>query len=106
MVITATSKTAALGGIWSSIGLTLFEAWSEQATFGSVSASNLASLTSAALFLFLPVFFLVIGQNTGALSRSWVLDADARAEYWIVVKRMFVWFVSAGMSWLVVSAFA
>jgi hypothetical protein len=105
MLITPTSKTAAIGGIWSSIGLTLFEALAEQAKFGSGTAYNLAWLTSAELFFFLPIFFLVIGQNTGAFIRSWFFDADERAEYWIVVKRMIVWFVSAGMSLLVVSAF-
>ena len=104
-MITPTAKTAAIAGIWSSVGLTLFGAWAEQAQFGSVTAYNLAWLSSAALFFFLPAFFLVIGQNTDALRRFWFLDEDERAEYWIVVKRMIVWFVSAGMSSFVVSAF-
>jgi hypothetical protein len=105
MQITPTSRTAVFAGIWSSTGLTLFEAWVEQAKFGSVTTYNLTWLTGAALFFFLPTFFLVIGQNTGAFSRSWFLDPAKRAEYWIVVKRMIVWVVSAGMSLLVISAF-
>ena len=38
------------------------------------------------------------------LSRAWILDPRERAECWIVVKRMIVWFVCAGVSGLVVSA--
>jgi hypothetical protein len=96
MYIEPTNRTAAIAGIWSSMGLVPFDAWIEQAKFGSVLTYNLMWLSGSAVFFFLPVLFFVIGRNTGAFSRAWILDHKERAAYWIVVKRMFVWFVSAG----------
>ena len=104
MDIEATNRTAAIAGIWSSMGLVPFDAWIEQAKFGSVLTYNLTWLLGSAAFFFLPVFFLVIGRNTGAFGRTWILDPKERAEYWIVVKRMFVWFVSAGVAGGLVAA--
>lgn len=104
MRIEPTNRTAAITGIWSSLGLVPFEAWIEQAKFGSVLTYNLTWLSGAGVFFFLPVFFFVVGRNTGAFSRAWILDPKERAEYWIVVKRMLVWFVSAGAAGVLVSA--
>jgi hypothetical protein len=98
MCIEPTYRTAAIAGMWSSIGLASFEAWIERAQFGSVLTYNLMWLSGAAVFFFLPVLFFVIGRNTGAFGRTWILDPKERAEYWIVVKRMLVWFVSAGVA--------
>lgn len=86
------------------MGLVPFEAWIEQAKFGSVLTYNLMWFLGTAVFFFLPVFFLVIGRNAGAFGRTWILDPKERAEYWTVVRRMFVWFVSAGVAGVLVSA--
>jgi hypothetical protein len=100
----ATNRTAAIAGIWSSVGLVPFDTWVEQAKTGAVLTYNLTWLLVAAVFFFVPIFFFVIGRNTGPFSRTWILDPSGRAEYRIVVKRMLVWFVCAGVTGAVVSA--
>lgn len=104
MRITASSKTAAMAGVWSSIGLSLGDAWLGHAQSGSGLAGDLAWFSGAAVFFYLPVFFLVIGRHTCAFSRLWLLDPKERAAYWPVMKRMLVWFACTGVSMIVVSA--
>lgn len=95
MSIAPTNRTAAITGIWSSMGLVPFDAWSEHARFASVLTHNLAWLSVLAVFFFLPVIYFVIGRHTGAFSRAWFLDPAERAEYLVVVKRMLAWFLGA-----------
>lgn len=104
MSIEPTNLSAAIAGIWSSLGLVPFEGWIEQAKFGSVLMYNLTWLSGAAVFFFLPVLFFVIGRNTGAFGRSWIIDPKERTKYWLIVKRMLVWFGSAGLAGILVSA--
>jgi hypothetical protein len=104
MRITPTYRTAAIAGMWSATGLGLLDTWTHHANFASVGMSNLVWLSGAALFFLVPVFFLVIGARTASFSRTWFLNPQERAEYWIVVKRMIVWFLSAGATGLLVAA--
>jgi len=104
MEFEATNRTAAIAGIWSSTGLLPFEARIKHAKITSGLAYDLMWLAGAAVFFFLAAFFLVIGRNTGAFSRTWIFDPTERAEYWIVVQRMLVWFFSAGASGLLISS--
>jgi hypothetical protein len=98
------NRTAAIAGIWTSIGMMPFDAWLEHAKFTSVLTYNLTILSFAAVFFLLPTVFFVLGANAGRFGPVWVLDPKERAEYWGVVKRMFVGFASAGMTGILISA--
>lgn len=74
MKIEPIDRTAALAGVWTSMGLTPFDRWLESAKFTSVLTYNLAWLSFAAVFFFLPALYLVIGRDTDAFSRFWILD--------------------------------
>jgi len=104
MRITPSSKTAAIAGVWTSIGMSVGDAWPGHAQSGSGLAGDLAWFSGAAVFFYLPVFFLVIGRHTYAFSRLGLLDPKERVAYGPVMKRMLVWFACAGLSTIVVSA--
>ena len=86
------------------MGFAATDTWMEKMKFGSVLTYNVTWLCVYAVFFFIPGFLFVLGRNTEPLSRAWILNPSERAEYWIVVKRMIVWFVCAGVSGLAVSA--
>lgn len=96
MPLQASHKTAAIAGAWAVLGLIPFEALMEHHRPSSVLSSNLLWLAAMAVFLFVPVYFLVIGRGNESFDRTWFLDRGERARYGVIVKRMFVWFVSAG----------
>ncbi len=60
-----------------------------------VLVTNLISLSFFALFLLAPMYYFVIGTNTGLYSRFWFLDPEQRKAYWVISKRMFCWFAGA-----------
>jgi hypothetical protein len=103
MDLRPTAGTAALAGIWCSIGLVPFDLWVEQAKFASVLTRNLTSITFFAVFLIAPFFYLVIGRDTGPFSRLWFMNPVERAGYLTVAKRMLVWFVSAAIAGSLIS---
>ena len=96
MRIEASSKSAAVAGAWSAFGLVPVDAWLEHHKSISVLTHNLVFLSAAAIFLFVPGYFLVIGHKTGSFSPVWFLHREERARYGVVVKRMLVWFLAAG----------
>ena len=100
----ATNRTATIAGIWSAAGLVPFDPWIEKAKFGSVFVHDLAWLSGAFTFFLLPVCLFVIGQDAVKLSLSWIFNPKERADFWIVVKRMFAWFIGAGMTFGVFAA--
>ena len=103
MNLKPTVGTAALAGVWASIGFVPFDMWMQQVQFTSVLANNLAWTAFGAVFLFLPGVYLVIGRDTGPFSHLWLLDPEQRAEYRTVAKRMVVWFLSAAIAGSLVS---
>jgi hypothetical protein len=78
-------------------GLVPFEAWMER--LGEVPAleHNLLWGGAMVVFLFIPVYFLVLGHGNAPFDRSWFLDAGERARYAVVAKRMAVWFGAAAL---------
>ena len=97
MALKASNVSAALTGAWSALGFVFFEAWMAHHRANSALPYNLLALLAGLIFLFVPGFFFVIGRNTGAFSRWWFTDPTERMHYAIVVRRMFIWFVSAGV---------
>lgn len=92
----ATNRTAMIAGVWSAAGLVPFNTWMEKATFGAVLMHDLAWLSGALLFFFLPVCLFVIGRNAVTLRHTWIFNPKVLAECWIVAKRMFAWLFGAG----------
>jgi hypothetical protein len=90
-----TQKTAAVAGAWTVLGFVPFEMWMERHGPASTIASNILWLAAFAIFLFLPVYFLVFGKHK-PFQRDWFINKEERARYGVIVKRMFIWFVSAG----------
>jgi hypothetical protein len=95
MDIVASPKSAAIAGAWSAFGFVSYEALLGHHKFRYVLTYNVASLAEFVVFLVLPMYFLVIGRDSGPFSRSWFLDAEQRARYGVIVRRVFVWFLSA-----------
>ena len=91
-------RSAAVAGAWSVFGLVPFEAW--MGRLGKLPALERNLLWGAAMvvFLFIPVYFLVLGHGNAPFDRTWFLDAGERARYYVVAKRMAVWFGSAAFA--------
>lgn len=96
MPIEATSRTAAIAGVWTALGFVPLDSWLGHQNSISVLTHNLIFLVVVAVFFFIPVYFLVIGQGNEPFSRNWFLDKENRVRYGIIVRRMLVWFISAG----------
>ena len=58
---------------------------------------NVLWLLALAVLLFVPGYFLVLGRDTEPFGRTWFLNSDERARYGVVLRRMLVWLLSAGV---------
>ena len=96
MSIEATSKTAAVAGVWSVLGFVPFDAWLDHHKSISTLSHNVTFLVVGAVFLFIPAYFLVIGQGNEPFERTWFLDRAERVRYGVIARRMLIWFISAG----------
>jgi hypothetical protein len=104
MHIEASHKSAAIAGAWTVFGLVPFEMWMDHHKTPSVLANNVLWLAATAVFFFVPCYLLVLGHGNEPFSRTWFLDPEERARYGVIVKRVLIWFVSAGAVGVVWSA--
>ncbi|WP_445289531.1 hypothetical protein [Variovorax atrisoli] len=95
--IEASNKTAAAAGAWTSFGLLPFEDWLAQNHIESVLAYNLLWASAVMVFFILPAYFFVLGRSSEPFSRTWFINPADRARYLVIAKRLFVWFISAGV---------
>lgn len=91
------NRTAAMAGIWTALGVLPFVAWSEGGVFSSALAENAAWLGVAAVFIFLPAVYFVVGRDGRRFSRDWVNNPAERARYMALITRMAVWIATAGV---------
>ena len=91
-----TEKTALFTGAWSMFGLVPFDIWMGSRHF-SIMEKNVFWVIAMLLFFIVPFYFFVIGREAAPFSRAWFMDADERARYWVVSKRMLCWFLSAAV---------
>ena len=98
MTNTPSNRTAALAGLWTSLGVLPFAAWSGSGAFSSGLAENAAWLAVAAIFIFLPAVYFVVGRDAGAFSRNWIDNPAERAKYMALLARMAVWIATAGVA--------
>ena len=96
MPIVPTHKTAMLAGAWCTFGFVPFETWMNHQHM-SVLENNLSWLCAALVFLFVPSVYLVIGRDNEPFSRTWFMNPEERARYWVIVKRMLFWFLGASV---------
>lgn len=97
MEIKATNRSAALTGIWTVFGIVPFETWMDDHKTISVFENNILWLAAISIFLIVPGYLFVIGNNNGRFDRLWFLDPEQRKRYGVITKRMFIWFFSAGI---------
>ncbi len=96
MSIQPNRATAAAAGVWAAAGGMAFEQWHAAQTSLSSLTSNLLWGGFMLVFVLLPLAFLVIGRQP-PFGRDWIHDPAERARYWLGVKRMLVWLVTAGL---------
>ncbi|MBB3195072.1 hypothetical protein [Roseateles terrae] len=96
MSIQPNQTTAAAAGVWAAVGGMAFEHWHASQTSLSSLSSNLLWGGFMLVFVLLPLFFFVIGRQP-PFGRDWIRDPAERARYFLGVKRMLVWLVSAGL---------
>jgi hypothetical protein len=104
MALIATQRTAAIAGAWSVIGLLPSEPWLERTKTASPLLNDLLFLLLFAVFLAIPMYYLVIGKGSAPLKRTWLFDSTERGRYGVVAKRLAVWFLSASATGMVMGA--
>lgn len=107
MPIVPTHKTAMLAGAWTSLGVVPFEAWMNHRHM-TVLENNVISLGVMLIFLFLPFLYLVLGRDNDPFTRTWFMDPEQRARYWVISKRMMSWMLGAimfGIPWSLILGF-
>jgi hypothetical protein len=91
-------RSATYAGAWTALGAVPWDTWmSQHKDTHDVLVTNLISLSFFAVFLAVPVYYFVIGTNTGLHSRVWFLDPEQRKAYWVISKRIFCWFAGAAV---------
>lgn len=89
------NRTAALAGLWTSLGVLPFAAWSGNDAFASGLVENIAWLVVAAAFIIIPAVYFVVGREARAFGRNWMEDPVERAKYMAMLARMGIWIVTA-----------
>lgn len=89
-----TPKTAALAGAGAGFGLVPFELMTERLSPSTPLAENLLFLTTAALVL-IPVYLFVLGKQEPVQPRGFFYIGHSAPQR-ACIKRMLVWFISAG----------
>lgn len=89
------NRTAALAGLWTSLGVLPFGAWAGNHAFASGLVENLAWLVVVAVFIIIPAVFFVVGREGRAFGRNWMDDPVERAKYTALLARMGIWIVTA-----------
>jgi hypothetical protein len=98
VTIEPSSRTATVAGAWSVLGFIPFDAWLASHPNAPASVTTALWAIVAVVFLFVPMFFLVIGRGSAPFGRLWFLDAIERARYGVVARRLLIWFLSAAVS--------
>lgn len=91
------NRTAALAGVWTGLGVLPYAIWSGKGAFASGLAENALWLGVAAIFIFLPAVYFVVGRDGASFSRNWVNNPVERAKYLALLTRMAIWIASAGV---------
>jgi len=94
-MILASQKTAVLAGIWSGVGLDIWDVWLDRRPGISILSHDLLWLVALTVFFFLPVYFFVLGHGNKPFARDWISNPEERARYGAIAKRMLAWFITA-----------
>ena len=91
------NRSAALAGIWTGLGVLPYAIWSGSGAFSSGLAENALWLGVAAVFIFLPAVYFVVGPDGVSFSRNWVNNPAEREKYLALLTRMAAWIATAGI---------
>ena len=91
------NRTAAIAGLWTGLGVLPYAIWSGSGAFSSGLAENALWLGVAAVFIFLPAVYFVVGPAGVSFSRNWVNNPLERERYLALLTRMAVWIATAGV---------
>ena len=92
MISKPNTRTAALAGLWTSLAAFPLVVW---AADDPIWSGLMAWLVAAAIFIFVPAIYFVVGSDARRFSRDWVNDPAERARYFALVKRVLVWAATA-----------
>ncbi|MBZ2207567.1 hypothetical protein [Massilia soli] len=91
------NRSAAFAGIWTGLGVLPYAIWSGSGAFSSGLAENALWLGVAAIFIFLPAVYFVVGPDGVAFSRNWVNNPVEREKYLALLTRMAAWIATAAL---------
>ena len=94
-MILASQKTAVLAGVWSGVGLDIWDVCLARQPGMSTVSNDLLWLVALTVFFFLPVYLLVIGHGNKPFARDWISNPQERARYGAIAKRVLAWFIMA-----------
>jgi hypothetical protein len=89
-------------GAWAALGLVPYDVWDKAHPTVDHFLRSFLFLLVIAVFFFIPYVYFVLGRSGMPLSRKWYRDAEQRARFRIIARRMFAWFVGAvvtGIAW-------
>lgn len=92
MISKPTIRTAALAGLWTSLAAFPLVVWAADDAYWS---GLVAWLVVAAIFIFVPAVYFVIGPEGRGFGRDWINDPAERIRYFALVKRVLVWAATA-----------
>ena len=97
MSVEASQRTAAAVGAWSGFGLVSVQAWLDAHKSMPAFSQDVLWLFMFLVFLGIPGHLFVFGRDAKPFQRDFFSNPDERARQAEVFKRLFVWFVSAGL---------
>ena len=93
----ASQRTAAAVGAWSGFGLASVQAWLDFHKSMPPLSRDVLWLLIFLVFLGIPGHLFVFGRDAKPFQRNVFSDPEERARQAEVIKRLFVWLVSAGL---------
>ncbi len=96
MTLVPTFATAALAGVWTSLGMIPFELWLRSNAPESDSMRFLIWILAALVFLAMPGYLLVVGREK-PFRKDWLQHPAERARYLAILQRIGIWLVCAAI---------
>jgi len=93
----ASQRTAAGVGVWSGFGLASVQAWLDVHKSMPALSQDVLWLFMFLVFLGVPGHLFVVGRGAKPFRRDFLSNPEERARQAEVIKRLFVWLVSAGL---------
>lgn len=93
----ASQRTAALAGAWAGFGVASVQAWLDHHASMSTVSQDVLWLATFLVFLAMPAYLFGLGRGAQPFRRELLPDHEARSRQAALSKRLFIWFVCAGL---------